>query len=124
MPAPIAKILIVDDEADICFFLDLNLSKRGFRTSIFHTIEQAKDGVKALKPNILLIDNHLPDGKGIEFAKQVSNKYPRMKIIMITAHDSQQDRSLAFDAGVDYFVSKPFTLQQINEIVDKVLTKT
>jgi DNA-binding response OmpR family regulator len=123
MPAPIAKILIVDDEADICFFLDRNLSKRGFRTSVFHTLEQAETGVKALNPNILLLDNHLPDGKGVDFANRISNAYPAMKIIMITAHDSQQDRTVAYDSGVDFFLSKPFTLKDINEVVDRVLTK-
>jgi DNA-binding response OmpR family regulator len=123
MPSPKTKILIVDDEADICFFLDRNLSKRGFSTSVFHTLAQAEKGVKALNPNILLLDNHLPDGRGVEFANRMSNEYPAMKIIMITAHDSQLDRTTAYDSGVDFFLSKPFSLKDINEIVDSVMTK-
>jgi two-component system, OmpR family, response regulator len=121
MPAPAVKILIVDDEADICYFLTRNLSKRGFNTSFFHTIQQAEDELKTLNPNILLLDNHLPDGRGTEFVNRVSAKYPAMKIIMITAHDSQKDRAIAYDSGVDFFLSKPFTINDINKVVDMVL---
>src|SRR5688572_13118799 len=121
MSAPAVKILIVEDEADICFFLTRNLSKRGFSTSYKHTIGQAEGELKTLNPNILLLDNHLPDGKGVEFVNRISSEYPAMKIIMITAHDSQQDRAMAYDNGVDFFLSKPFTLNEINEIVDLVL---
>ena len=118
-----AKILIVDDEADICFFLNRTLSKRGFNISYVHTLAQAEGGLKSLKPNILLVDNHLPDGKGVEFVNRISTEYPSMKIIMITAHDSPQDRSKAYDSGVDFFLSKPFTINEITEVVDRVLTK-
>lgn len=122
MSNPVVKILIVEDEADICFFLSRNLIKRGFSTSFSHTLQQAEGALKALNPNILLLDNHLPDGKGIEFLNRVCADYPAMKIIMITAHDSQDDRSSAYNSGVDFFLSKPFTLNEVNEVVDMVLT--
>lgn len=114
------KILIVDDEADICFLLSRNLSKRGFAITISHSLAEAEIQLKNNKPDILLLDNHLPDGKGVDFAGKINEDYPHLKIIMITAHDSPQDRAKAHRNGISYFLSKPFTIDSINEVVDLV----
>ena len=115
------KILIVDDEADICYFLKHNLSKRKFLTSSAGTLGEAEILLLNDEPAILLLDNHLPDGFGIDFAYKIKYKYPHLKIVMITAHDSPQDRSRASNNGVDYFLSKPFTINEVNRVID-VLT--
>ncbi len=117
----IIKILIVDDEPDICYSLSRTLSKRAFITATSHTLAEAEQQIKSNLPNILLLDNHLPDGLGIDFAKKISLRYPDIKIIMITAHDSPEDRFKAFSNGIDFFLSKPFTVNQINHIVDVVI---
>lgn len=117
----IIKILIVDDETDICYSLSRTLSKRGFITAFSHTLADAEAQLKTNQPNILLLDNHLPDGRGIDFASKISHKYPDLKIIMITAHDSPEDRSKAYSNGIDFFLSKPFTITQINHVVDLVI---
>lgn len=117
----ILKILIVDDETDICYSLSRTLSKRGFITATSHTLAEAEQQIKSSTPNILLLDNHLPDGRGIDFAKKISLRYPDLKIIMITAHDSPEDRFKAFSNGIDFFLSKPFTINQINHAVDLVI---
>lgn len=117
----ILKILIVDDEPDICYSLSRTLSKRGFVTATSYSLADAEQQIKSSTPNILLLDNHLPDGRGIDFAKKISLRYPDLKIIMITAHDSPEDRFKAFSNGIDFFLSKPFTVNQINHIVDVVV---
>jgi two-component system OmpR family response regulator len=114
----ILKVLIVDDEPDICYFLSRSLSKRGFITAFSQTLADAKKQLEFTKPDILILDNHLPDGKGIEFINNINHKYPDLKIIMITAHDIPQDRALAYSNGVDFFLSKPFTIVEINQVVD------
>lgn len=115
------KILIVDDEPDICFFLSGNFSRRGFKTSISHTIGEAEKELEIDTPDVLLLDNHLPDGKGIDSVKKIKSKYPELKIIMITAHDSPQDRLKAYSNGIDFFLSKPFTILGVNQVVDLVI---
>lgn len=117
----ILKILIVDDEPDICYSLSRTLSKRGFITATSHALAEAEQQIKISTPNILLLDNHLPDGRGIDFAKKISLRYPDLKIIMITAHDSPEDRFKAFSNGIDFFLSKPFTINQVNHAVDLVI---
>ena len=117
----ILKILIVDDEPDICYSLSRTLSKRAFITATSNSIAEAELQIKSNIPNILLLDNHLPDGLGIDFARKISHRYPEIRIIMITAHDSPEDRFKAFSNGIDFFLSKPFTINQINHIVDEVI---
>ena len=119
---PVAtKILIVDDETDICYFLKRNFSRRGFNASISGTLAEAEKQIETSTPNLLLLDNHLPDGKGVDFAGKISVKYPGIIIIMLTAHDSPQDRAKAYDNGITFFLSKPFTMERINQAVDLML---
>ncbi|MEO7394416.1 MAG: response regulator [Chitinophagaceae bacterium] len=115
------KILIVDDEMDICYFLSHNLSKRKFVTTSAYTLAEAEKELSVEEPYILLLDNHLPDGLGIDFASKIKNKYPHLKIVMITAHDSPQDRSRAYSNGVNYFLSKPFTINEVNRVIDVLI---
>ncbi len=114
------KILIVDDESDICYFLRRNFSQRGFSTAISHSLADAEQELEANRPSIMLLDNHLPDGKGVDFANKISNKYPEVTIIMITAYDTQLDRVKAFGNGISFFLPKPFSMKGINEVVDLV----
>lgn len=113
IPYDVLKILIVDDEPDICYFLSNSLSKKGFTTSYSYTLKGAEELIETNKPSVLVLDNHLPDGMGTEFAGKISSRYPELKIIMITAHDSPQDRTKAYNNGVSLFLSKPFTISEI-----------
>jgi two-component system nitrogen regulation response regulator GlnG len=116
----VLKILIVDDEPDICYFLSNSLSKKGFNTSCSYTLKGAEELIENNKPSVLVLDNHLPDGKGTEFAGKISSRHPELKIIMITAHDSPQDRAKAYNNGVSLFLSKPFTVNEIIKAVDRL----
>jgi len=118
---PKVKILIVDDEEDICYFLSGNLSRRGFSTSFSHSLAEAEKQLETEQPSLLLLDNHLPDGKGVDFLVKIRSKYPELKTIMITAHDSPDDRLKAYRNGTNFFLSKPFTLSEVNQVVDLLL---
>ena len=115
------KILIVDDEADICYFLSHNLKKRSFAAYSSGTLSDMELKLQTEKPSILLLDNHLPDGLGIDSIAKIKNKYPELKIVMITAHDSPQDRSKAYSNGANYFLSKPFTIKEVNRVIDVLI---
>jgi two-component system OmpR family response regulator len=119
----LVKILIVDDEVDICYFLSRNLTRRNFGVSYVHSLEDAETQLEQEKPTIVLLDNHLPDGYGINYITKIKSKYPDTKIIMTTAHDSPQDRSKAYTNGVDFFLSKPFTITEVNKVIDVLLER-
>lgn len=115
------KILIVDDEQDICYFLSRNLTEKGYATSYSHSIAEASLRIRQETPDLLLLDNHLPDGKGVEFARDINAKFPGIKVVMITAHDTPNDRSRAYGNGIRFFLSKPFTMASLQQVVDLVI---
>lgn len=114
------KILVVDDEVDICYFLVRNLKKQHFEASYVNSLSDAKNEVNENEPTILLLDNHLPDGLGVDFAHEIKEKYPEIKIVMISAYDTQADRSTAEKNGIDYFLPKPFMINQVFDAIDMV----
>ena len=117
------KVLIIDDEVDICYFLKRNLDRKDYTTTFVNTLQEAKKLVETAKPSVLLLDNHLPDGLGLDFAEQVKKTHPKIKIVMITAHDTPNDRSSADKNGVDYFLSKPFRMTEVYCALDEVIKR-
>lgn len=115
------KALIVDDEVDICFLLSGILRQQEFRTSYVNTLSDARTALRADTPSVLFLDNHLPDGFGLDFIEYVKTNYPEIKIIMITAHDGIAERKRAVKEGADLFISKPFTRDIINTAITKIL---
>jgi CheY-like chemotaxis protein len=115
------KVLIVDDELDICYLLSGMLKQRNFETGFVNSISEAAAALQANAPSLLFLDNHLPDGFGLEFIPFVKKNYPEIKIIMITAHDGAVERKKAYDGGVDMFIAKPLTRKMINDAIDKLL---
>ncbi len=107
------NVLIVDDEIDICYFLTRNLNRKNFSASYVNNLKDAEEALDKQHPSILLLDNDLPDGRGVDFAQQIKKDHPDLKIVMITAHDTPNDRLQAIKKGVDYFIPKPFMMTEI-----------
>ncbi|HXB93981.1 MAG TPA: response regulator [Puia sp.] len=114
------KVLIVDDELDICYLLSGMLKQRNFLTAFVNTLSDAANALRADTPTLLFLDNHLPDGFGLDFIPFIKKNYPEVKVIMITAHDGAADRKQAYDGGVDLFVAKPLNRKLINDAIDKL----
>lgn len=117
----ILKALIIDDETDICYLLSRLLKKKNLDTVFVNSLSDANKALKADHPEIIFLDNHLPDGLGINYIAYIKEHYPTSKIIMITAHDSIDDRAKAFKNGADFFIGKPFTNDIINKAVEAVV---
>ena len=114
------KVLIVDDELDICYLLSGMLKQRNFLTGFVNTLSDAAIALQNDPPTILFLDNHLPDGFGLDFIPFVKKNYPDVKVIMITAHDGAVERRQAYEGGVDLFVAKPLNRKMINDAIDKL----
>ena len=121
MTEAVPKVLIVDDEMDICFVLSSMLRSNNVSSNYANSLAQAEIMMKKENPSILILDNHLPDGLGVEFIDFVKHYYPAVKIVMITAHDSASDKSLAFKKGADYFIGKPFTITAVRQTINTLL---
>jgi len=104
-----AKILIVEDDADIIEFLEYNLSKDGF------IIEKAYDGIEGLEkahsfdPHLILVDIMMPRMDGIEFCVELrkDESYRNTIIVFLTARSESFTQITALDAGGDDFITKP-----------------
>lgn len=116
----ILKALIVDDEIDICFLLDDILRKKSLRSTYVNTLSDAEIMLRKETPSIIFLDNHLPDGLGVEFIEHVKKYYPAIKVVIITAVDSSTERTMAYQHGADYFIAKPFNREIIYNVVEKL----
>ena len=117
----ILKVLIIDDEADICYLLSTLLKQKNLDADYVNTLTDAAVALKNTTPEIIFLDNHLPDGLGMNFIEYIKSHYPSIKIVMITAHDTAADRQKALSEGADYFISKPFTRDIIYKTVEQLL---
>ena len=118
----VSQILIVDDEGDVCYLLSKLLKERGMEFEQVNTIGQAETFLMEKTPDILFLDHNLPDGQGINFINNVRDKYPDVKIVLITAHDNLITRNRALRNGADIFLSKPFTSKQVFDAIEKLST--
>src|SRR4051812_45180128 len=80
------KVLIIDDEIDICYLLSGILKQKKLKTSYVNSLSAAEVALRNDPPSLIFLDNHLPDGFGLDFIGYIKDNYPRTKIIMITAH--------------------------------------
>ena len=113
----VLKVLIVDDELDICYLLSGILKQKNFRTGFVNCLSDAEIALRNDTPSLLFLDNRLPDGFGLDFIPYVKKNYPQLKIVMISAHDSSSDRKRAYEGGADLFIGKPLNRDLINEAI-------
>jgi two-component system OmpR family response regulator len=115
------KALIVDDEMDVCFLLSSILKYKNLQASYVNSISEAKRVLLEDRHSIIFLDNHLPDGTGINFIEDIKKLNPEVKIVMITAHDTTKDKNIAYTLGVDHFIGKPFSRDTILQAIEKLV---
>ena len=113
------KMLVVEDQGEICLVLDLILSERKFEPDYVNNLLDADEYLQKNKPSLIFLDNKLPDGYGVDFITYVKKKYPKIKIIMISGFGTARD--IALENGADVFLEKPFSLDNVNQAIDQVL---
>ncbi len=113
-------VLIIDDEQDICYLLGSVLKNRNICSKYVNSLKDAAYILEQNEPEIIFLDNHLPDGLGVNFIGFIKRFHPLTKIVMITAHDTITDKMKAFKEGVDYFIGKPFSKESVNSIMEKI----
>ncbi|HWN89713.1 MAG TPA: response regulator [Chitinophagaceae bacterium] len=113
------KMLVVEDQGETCLLLDLILSDRKFELAYVSNLLDADEYLSRNKPTMILLDNKLPDGFGVDFISYVKKKYPKIKIIMISGFSTARD--IAMENGADAFLEKPFSMDNVNDTIDRVL---
>ncbi len=113
--------LIIDDDVDICFLLTLILKNKNIQSVYVNSLAEAKNIFNKYIPKIIFLDNHLPDGVGIDFIPTIRENYPDSKILMITAHNSESNKKKAMASGAEFFIGKPFNSEEISKILELAL---
>ena len=114
------SVLVVDDEKDICFLLYSLLKQKNIPTRLAGSLAEAEKLIEIQTPAVIFLDNHLPDGLGVDNIARLKKQHPGILIIMISAHYSAVDREKAIQAGVDHFIGKPFNKNIILETLSKL----
>ena len=113
------KILIVEDEGDMCLLLNILLNGKEMELDHVNSILGADEYLQKQQPSLIILDNKLPDGFGIDFISFVKQRYPAIKIIMISGFDAAA-KDVAMENGADIFLEKPFTKDQLFYAVRKL----
>ena len=111
------KVLIVDDEADICELIEITLMRMDIASQSALNLTDAKLLLDSETFDLCLTDMRLPDGNGIELVEYVQDKYKELPIAVITAHGNMESAVKALKAGAFDFVSKPVDIQILRSLV-------
>ncbi|MBR6564496.1 MAG: response regulator transcription factor [Clostridia bacterium] len=117
------KILIVDDDVNICELLRLYLEKEGFETVVANDGENAVLAAQKHTPDLVLLDIMLPRLDGWQVCREI-RKFSEMPIIMITAKGEVFDKILGLELGADDYVTKPFDTKEVVARVKAVLRRS
>ncbi len=120
---PNKKVLIVDDDSNICELLRLYLEKDNFKTVIANDGESAIEMFNAEEPDLILLDIMLPKLDGWQVCRAI-RKFSDVPIIMLTAKGETFDKILGLDLGADDYVTKPFDSKEVLARVKAVLRRT
>ncbi len=117
------KILIVDDDENICELLRLYLQKDGFETVVVNDGETAVQYAAKLDPDLILLDIMLPGLDGWQVCREI-RKTSDTPIIMLTAKGETFDKILGLELGADDYVSKPFDTKEVIARIKAVLRRS
>lgn len=119
------KVLVVDDDKTTRKMISLILNSKGYE------VVTAENGIEALQKlgiediNLILTDMNMPYMDGIELVKQIRSSQERsnIPIVMITTEADEEEKIKAFEAGVDDYLVKPTTSEEISQSIKKILKK-
>ena len=117
------KILIVDDDTNICELLRLYIAKEGFEASIANDGETALKMFDSISPDLILLDIMLPGLDGWQVCRELRKK-SSVPIIMLTAKGEVFDKVLGLELGADDYVVKPFETKEVVARINAVLRRS
>ena len=122
-PAPKTSLLIIEDDENISTAIEEYFSRAGY------TVSTAPDGLAGIeaavksRPDVVVLDLMLPKMDGLAVCKELRQKHPQMPILMLTAKDDVVDKVLGLEMGADDYITKPFSLREVEARIKSVLRR-
>jgi two-component system OmpR family response regulator len=116
---PAKKVLVVEDEGEMGLLLNMSVNEKDFELDYVKDLSSADEYLQREQPSIIILDNKLPDGFGVDFISYIKKKYADIKIIMISGFASARD--VALENGADMFFEKPFSKDELNKSLNKLV---
>mgnify|MGYP000310193795 CR=1 FL=1 len=116
------KVLIVEDEANICSFIETLLTTNDYQALVAHTCTMGLTLFASHNPDLVILDLGLPDRDGLEFIRTVRQKY-MTPIVVLSARTDEMDKIEALDLGANDYITKPFGMMEFVARVKAVLRR-
>jgi DNA-binding response OmpR family regulator len=113
------KALIVEDEGEMGLLLNIFIDERELELDYVKDLVSAESYLENEQPSVVILDNKLPDGFGVDFISVIKKKYPSVKIVMISGFGSVRD--VAMENGADIFLEKPFSRNQLYKALNDLV---
>ncbi len=117
------KLLVVDDDPNICELIEFYFMKEGYEVKACHEGDKAVDAFRDFDPDIILLDLMLPGMDGYDICREI-RKESSVPIIMLTARGETLDRVVGLELGADDYIPKPFEPKEVIARVKAVLRRT
>ena len=115
------KLLIVDDEVEICDFLKSFFEERNYDVKTASSGQAALEAVEQFKPHVVLLDIKMTGMDGTQVLEILKKKYPRIKVIMVTALETRDKIEECLRLGADNYITKPLSLEYLeNDVREKI----
>ncbi|HEX8357509.1 MAG TPA: response regulator [Segetibacter sp.] len=114
------KVLIIEDESDMCLLLNIMLNDDDVEVDHVKNLKAGREYLGNEQPSVIILDNKLPDGFGVDFIGFIKKNHPAIKIVMISGYDASAE-DVAIHNGADVFLQKPFTKEQLFKSVRSLL---
>ncbi len=115
------KLLIVDDEVEICDFLRSFFEERNYDVRSATSGEQSLKVAEEFKPHVVLLDIKMGGMDGIQVLQKMKSKFPRIKVIMVTALETRDKIEECIRLGADNYITKPLSLEYLeNDVREKI----
>ena len=114
------KVLIIEDEGDMCLLLNIMLTGKEMELDHVKSLASAEEYLQKEQPPVVILDNKLPDGFGIDFIGFIKTASPSTRIIMISGFDGSA-KDVALHNGADIFLEKPFTRNQLYDAIVQLM---
>ena len=118
-----ANILAVEDDPGIQDMLKYSLSAEGYSLYQAYTVKEGWEIIQNKAIDLVLLDWMLPDNSGIDLLHRIRKYHSMLPVIMVTAKTEEEDRILGLDVGADDYVSKPFSVRELNSRIQALLRR-